>query len=149
LTRTPPAQVSGRLADSFEPSGEAAADMARIILADDHQMVREGLRSIIEGQPGMRVVAEASDGEMAINAVRRLRPDVIVMDINMLKMNGLEATRQIKAEFPEITVIGLSTQDDVKMALAMRKAGGSGYVSKEEAAEHLVVMITEALTKRM
>jgi signal transduction histidine kinase/CheY-like chemotaxis protein len=149
LTRTPPAQVSGRLADSFEPSGETAADMARIILADDHQMVREGLRSIIEGQPGMRVVAEASDGEMAINAVRRLRPDVIVMDINMPKMNGLEATREIKAEFPEITVIGLSTQDDVKMALAMRKAGGSGYVSKEEAAEHLVVMITEALTKRM
>lgn len=102
----------------------------RVLLVDDHQIMREGLRSIIEEQADLEVVAEAADGEMAIEAARQFHPDVVLMDVNMPKMNGLEATRRIKAEFPRITVIGLSMHGDRKMALAMEEAGVSAYLSK-------------------
>ncbi len=119
----------------------------RIVLVDDHQMVRQGLRSIIEGHPTLDVVAEVSDGQMAVQVARQLHPDVVLMDINLPKMNGLEATRLITAEFPDMTVIGLSMHDDPKMAQAMRAAGATGYVSKGEAVERLVDVIEEARLK--
>ena len=92
--------------------------------------MREGLRGIIEEQPDMTVVAEASDGCMAVNIAHAIRPDVIVMDVNMPKMNGLEATRKIKAELPHVRVIGLSLCNDHKIAGAMRQAGAEAYLSK-------------------
>jgi len=86
---------------------------------------------------------------MAIEAARQLRPNVIVMDVNMPTMNGLEATRRITAEFPEITVIGLSMNDDEKVILAMREAGATGYVSKTEAADKLVDVIEAARSAKI
>jgi DNA-binding NarL/FixJ family response regulator len=118
--------------------------MTRIVLVDDHAMVRDGLRSILEAHPDMCVEAEASDGQMAVDLARQLRPDVIVMDVNMPGMNGLEATRRITTEFPEITVVGLSMQDDVETAISMQKAGAIGLVSKGDAAGNLVQMIRNA-----
>lgn len=121
-----------------------AGSISRIVLVDDHQLVREGLRSIIEEKASFCVVAEASDGEMAIEVARELRPDVIVMDVHMPKVNGLDATRRITKEFPEIAVIGLSMLEDAMIVQAMREAGACGYVSKGEAAEKLVKVIEEA-----
>ena len=120
---------------------DAVGFVTRIVLVDDHALVRDGLRSILAERPDLCVVAEASDGEMAIEVARQLRPDVIVMDVNMPKMNGLEATRLITTEFPEITVIGLSMQDDAQTVLSMKKAGAIGLVSKGDVAEKLVQLI--------
>jgi signal transduction histidine kinase/ActR/RegA family two-component response regulator len=124
-------------APSAGPAGEgltylapAAGSKVRVLLVDDHQIMREGLRHIFEEQADLEVVAEASDGEMAVEAARQFQPDVVIMDVNMPKMNGLEATRQIKAEFPWITVIALSMHGDQKIAVAMREAGASAYLSK-------------------
>jgi len=132
-----------------EGQTEAVSIITRILLVDDHTLVRQGLRSILEEQPAFCVVAEASDGQMAIEAARQLRPNVIVMDVNMPTMNGLEATRRITAEFPEITVIGLSMNDDEKVILAMREAGATGYVSKTEAADKLVDVIEAARSAKI
>ncbi|WP_447987101.1 response regulator [Nitrospira sp. Nam74] len=119
----------------------------RILLVDDHQIIREGLRSIIEEQGDLEVVAEAADGEMAVEAARQFRPDVVIMDVNMPRMNGLEATRQIKAEFPQITVIGLSMHGDQQMALAMQEAGVSAYLSKGGSFDVLCSTIRNSITK--
>jgi signal transduction histidine kinase/ActR/RegA family two-component response regulator len=121
----------------------------RVLLVDDHQIMREGLRSIIEEQADLEVVAEAADGEMAIEAARRFRPDVVIMDVNMPKMNGLEAARQIKTEFPRITVIGLSMHGDRKMALAMQQAGVSAYLSKGGSFDILCSTIRSSLRQTL
>ena len=143
-----PSLMSERTERQRPATSDHAASLTRIVLVDDHQMVREGLRTIIEEHAALRVVAEASDGQMAIDVVRQWRPDVILMDVNMPKMNGLEATRRIVAEFPEITVIGVSMHDDDQMALAMKTAGAADYVSKGEAAEKLVGVIGGAKSAR-
>jgi signal transduction histidine kinase len=108
-----------------------------ILLVDDHRMVREGLRSIIEGHGDLEVLGEASDGCMAVEMARALRPEVVLMDVNMPRMNGIEATRLITAEFPEIKIIGLSMHDDEKIARDMQEAGASDYLSKGGAFETL------------
>ncbi len=148
LTNPSGARASDRAKGLLQPPTEAADYVTRILLVDDHRIVREGLRSILEEQAALRVVAEASDGHMAIELARQLRPHVILMDVNMPNMNGLEATRRIVAEFPEITVIGVSMHDDGQMALAMKAAGAADYVSKGEAAEKLVGVIREAMSAR-
>jgi PAS domain S-box-containing protein len=102
----------------------------QVLLVDDHQILREGLRSIIEGQDDLEVVAEAADGREALDLTHRLRPDIVVMDVNLPVMNGPEATRQIKAAFPTIAVIGLSVHEEDKMAQTMLDAGASAYLSK-------------------
>ena len=134
---------SGRLHE--RPRG-AAGLMTRIVLVDDHAMMRDGLRSILEAHPDLCVEAEASDGQMAVELARQLRPDVIVMDVNMPRMNGLEATRRITTEFPDITVVGVSMHDDAETALSMQEAGAIGLVSKGDAAGELVQMIRNART---
>ena len=131
-----------------EPT-EAAGFITRIVLVDDHALMRDGLRRLLEEQSGLCVVAEASDGQMAIELAQKLRPDIMVMDVNMPKMNGLEATRLITAEFPEIAIIGFSMQDDAKTALSMQKAGAIGFVSKGDAAERLVQMIGAARSAKI
>ncbi len=102
----------------------------RVVLVDDQRKIREGLRGIIEDTADMIVVAEASDGCMAVDVAHAIRPDVMVMDVNMPKMNGLEATRKIKEELPHVRVIGFSFYNDPKIAGAMRKAGAEAYLSK-------------------
>jgi len=120
----------------------------RVLLVDDHLMLRQGLRSIVDGVPHLEVVGEASNGLEAIDAVRVLKPDVVVMDINMPLMNGIEATRHIKKEFPNTAVIGLSVHEDTDMAQRMRAAGLSRYVTKESAVEDLCDAIDDVMRKR-
>ncbi|MGC3974766.1 MAG: response regulator [Nitrospira sp.] len=138
IAETQPHGISGPV------QAEAAPAVIRILLVDDHRMVREGLRSILEGHADLSVVGQASDGLEGIEAARRLKPDVVLMDINMPKMNGVEATRHLLAEYPQLIVIGLSMQTDQYTMEAMRKAGAVGYVSKAEAAGQLVGAIRTA-----
>ena len=114
----------------------------RVLLVDDHAMLRQGLRSLVEGYTHLQVVGEASNGVEAIDAVRQLRPDVVVMDINMPQMNGIEATRRIKEEFPETAVIGLSVQKGPQIEKVMTEAGVCAYLTKESAVEDLCTRLT-------
>jgi DNA-binding NarL/FixJ family response regulator len=109
----------------------------KILLADDHQIMRDGLRSLIEKQPGMEVVAEAENGRTAIKLTRKVKPDVIVMDINMPDLNGIDATRQIVGEFPGTKVVAFSMHADQQFVAGALKAGVSGYLQKDSAFEEL------------
>jgi two-component system NarL family response regulator len=109
----------------------------RILLADDHQMLRDGLRSILASEEGLEVVGEAGDGHTAVALARELRPDVVVMDIGMHGLNGVEATRLIKAENPRVKVLALSTYSDKRYVLSVLEAGASGYVLKASAFDEL------------
>jgi two-component system response regulator NreC len=109
----------------------------RILLADDHRIMREGLRSLLEKQPDTEVIAEAENGRTTLQMSRRFKPDVILMDIIMPDLNGIEATRQILAELPDIKVIALSMHSDKKFVVEMLNAGASGYLLKDTAFEEL------------
>jgi DNA-binding NarL/FixJ family response regulator len=109
----------------------------RIVLVDDHVMLREGLHAILEGQPDMEVVGEAADGLEAVRLVDQVAPHVVVMDIAMPGMNGLEATRRIKKAHPDCCVLVLSQYDDREYVLSVLKAGASGYVLKRSAGAEL------------
>jgi len=109
----------------------------RILLADDHRIMREGLRSLLEKQPGMEVIAEAENGRATVRLSRELKPDVVVMDIAMPDLNGIEATRQIIAESPGVKVAALSMLADTKFVREMHGAGASGYLLKDAAFEEL------------
>ena len=109
----------------------------RILLADDHRIMREGLRSLLEKQPDMEVIAEAENGRTTVRLSRELKPDVVVMDIAMPDLNGIEATRQIFAESPGVKVIALSMLSDTKFVREMLSAGASGYLLKDSAFEEL------------
>ena len=120
----------------------------RILLADDHGIVRSGLRSLLERDGGMEVVAEADNGREAVRLARECRPDVVVMDIAMPDLNGVEATRQIIADAPRIKVIALSMHADKRYVMEMLKAGASGYLLKDGAFEELAQAIRAALGNR-
>ena len=120
-----------------------------IIIADDHQMLREGLMSLLEKQPGMKPVAEAEDGRNTVRQVLKFKPDVVVMDVSMPDMNGIEATRQIKKEAPEVKVIGLSMHADKRFVTEMLKAGASGYLLKHCAFEELGLAIQSVAQNRI
>lgn len=109
-----------------------------IILADDHRMMREGLRTLLERQPGTSVVAEAEDGRQAVKLCIQLRPDLVLMDISMPELNGIEATRQITRAAPKTKVVALSMQTDRRFVADMLAAGASGYLLKDSAFEELV-----------
>ena len=113
----------------------------KVLIADDHQIVREGLRSMLEKEPGIKVVGEAEDGRKTLRMARELTPDVIIMDVAMPDLNGIEATRQIVAEFPTIKVIALSMHDDRRFVLNMIKAGAKGYQLKDSAFKDLAKAI--------
>jgi two-component system response regulator NreC len=110
----------------------------RILLVDDHAITREGLRSLIEKQADMEVIGEAKDGRKAVELVRELSPDVVITDITMTNLNGVDATRQIVREFPKIKVIALSIHSNRAFVADMLKAGASGYVLKECTFDELV-----------
>ena len=113
----------------------------RIVLADDHRMFREALRRLIESRPDLRVVAEASDGREAVDAVREHEPDVALIDLWMPELSGVEATRRIAAEDGGTRVIILTMHEDSAHARDALQAGAAGYVVKSEASEQLIEAI--------
>lgn len=113
----------------------------RIVLADDHKILRAGLRAMIVEQPDMEVVGEAENGRTAVNLTRELSPDVVIMDIGMPDLNGIEATRQIVAEVPSVKVIGLSMYSDRRYVAGLFGAGASGYLLKDIEFEELIEAI--------
>jgi DNA-binding NarL/FixJ family response regulator len=118
---------------------------ARILLVDDHQVLREGLRSLLEKQAGMEVVGEAGDGRTALLLVRELKPDLVIMDVNMEGMDGVDATRLITHDYPETKVLALSMYLRKTFVSEMFKCGASGYVLKENAFAEIVVAIETIL----
>jgi DNA-binding NarL/FixJ family response regulator len=120
----------------------------KVLIADDHQIVRESLRALLEKEPGISVVGEAGEGRTALRLARELLPDVIIMDVAMPDLNGIEATRQVMAEFPEIKVIALSMHNDRRFVLNMLKAGARGYLLKDCASQHLIKAIRLVLANK-
>jgi two-component system, chemotaxis family, CheB/CheR fusion protein len=135
---------SGHLSLSPQSSGLSSTRI-RVLLVDDHAMVRQGLRTVLDSYPDIEVVGEAADGEEAVTAADRLRPSVVVMDINMPRMNGIEATAHIKAHDPAVVVIGLSVQADAHSRSALLGAGAVALVTKEAAAEELYRTVRQFL----
>jgi len=118
----------------------------RILLVEDHAIVREGLCSLLEKQTGMEVVGEADEGRTAVDLVRQLLPDIVIMDITMPNLNGVDATRHIISEFPEIKVIALSIHSNRRFVTDMLRAGATGYVLKECLFDELVQAIQAVAT---
>ncbi len=110
----------------------------RILVADDHAAVRESLIQGLRYEANVEVVAEAGDGSSAVELTKQLMPDIVLMDISMPRLNGIEATRQISMQCPGVRVVGLSVHDSRQFANAMFRAGASGYVVKDGDIEELV-----------
>ncbi len=109
----------------------------KILLVDDHKILRDGICSIVKGYPDMEVVGEAADGRMALSLVEELSPDVVIMDISMPDINGIDVTRQINADHPKIKIIALSMHYNKQFVSEMFKAGASGYLLKDCAFDEL------------
>ncbi|MDK2745420.1 MAG: response regulator [Nitrospira sp.] len=120
----------------------------RVLLVDDHSMVRQGLRSLLEGYSDIEVVGEAADGQESLDYVEHLRPSVVVMDLNMPKMNGVDATAVIKSRYPQTIVLGLSVNAGHDNYAAMTQAGASALLTKEAAVDQLYDMIHQALAAK-
>lgn len=142
-------QESATSLSRSEPSVQGSAlhetPRIRVLLVDDHAMVRQGLRSILESYHDIEVVGEAADGTQSLVSVEQERPSVVVMDLNMPKMNGIEATAIIKSRYPEIVVLGLSVNAGDDNQTAMRQAGAAGLLTKEAAVDQLHDLIHQAL----
>jgi two-component system response regulator NreC len=120
----------------------------RILLADDHTLLRQGLHALIEEQPDMTVIAQAEDGRATVQLAAKLRPDIIVMDISMPGMNGMEATRQILTNDPGVKVLALSMHTDKRFIVEMLSAGASGYLLKDCAFEELICALHALANQR-
>jgi two-component system, NarL family, response regulator NreC len=110
----------------------------RVLLADDHRIMRDGLRALIERCDDMQVVAEAENGREALQMARKQQPDIVIMDISMPELNGIDAARQLLAEVKGVKVIALSMHSDRRYVEGMLRAGGSGYLLKDRAADELI-----------
>ena len=115
-----------------------------LLLVDDHQVVRTGLRMLLEGQPDMKIVGEADSGLQALEMARELSPNVIVMDLTLPDISGIEATKLIKEELPDIAIVALTIHEDEQYFFEMLQAGASGYVPKRAAPEDLITSIRAA-----
>ncbi len=118
----------------------------RILVADDHEIVRKGLRALLEGHSGWEVVDEAVDGREAVEKARRLEPDLVILDVSMPNLNGLEACRQIRKEVPATEVLILTIHDSEQLVREVLEAGARGYVLKSDAGRELVTAV-EAVRK--
>jgi DNA-binding NarL/FixJ family response regulator len=118
----------------------------RILIADDHELVRRGVRTLLEAEPGWKVVAEASDGQEAFEKAEETKPEIVVLDIGMPRLSGLETARRLKRTFPQIKVLMLTVHDSEHLAVEVLNAGARGYVTKSDTARDLVIAI-EALRK--
>jgi len=120
-----------------------------IIVADDHPLFRQSIRNVLEKQPDFQVVAEASDGEEAVKFAAELQPDVVLMDITMPKLDGLEATRQIKASYPNIAVLVLTIHSDDQHIISILEAGAAGYLTKSVFGEEVVQSVRGVVAGEM
>lgn len=139
--------TEGTLARGVFPSFVPTKTVGRasVLLVEDHAVVREGLRGVLEAYPDIQVVAEAADGEEAVAQAKAYEPDVVIMDINMPKLDGIEATRRIKVFLPQTIVIGLSVHQSSQVEPALLEAGGTAYLMKDAAAASLYETIQTAL----
>jgi DNA-binding NarL/FixJ family response regulator len=121
-----------------------------ILLADDHQIVRDGLKKLLEKHAAtLAVVGEAEDGRSAIRSARELKPDVVIMDVAMPDLNGIEATRQLIAESPDLKIVALSMHSERRFVTEMLKAGASAYLLKDCAFEELVTAIQTVVKRKI
>jgi two-component system, NarL family, response regulator NreC len=121
----------------------------RVLIADDHKIIRDGLKTLVEKESEMEVVAEAENGRETIRLAQKHNPNIVIMDVTMPDMNGIEATRKIREENSKIRVIALSMHSDRKYVLGMLEAGASGYLLKDSAFDELVEAIRQAADGRM
>ncbi len=115
----------------------------RVVMADDHVLVREGIRNVLDRHPNIDVVAEAGDGNEAVALTVELRPDVVLMDIAMPQLNGIEATRQIKEQCPGTAILVLTAYDDDHYVFALLEAGAAGYLLKSAHSDELVTAVQQ------
>jgi len=117
----------------------------RILIVDDHQIIRDGLRALLEQQPGYRVVGEASNGREALELARREEADVCIMDVSMPGLNGIDATARLAAQQPDLKIIGLSMHSDPPTVSRMLDAGAAGYVPKDSAFEEITQAVRSVM----
>ena len=129
------------LAPRPRPTLPSAARPIRVVLADDHQIVREGLIGLLAAAEDIEVVGQAADGQQAFEAAQLLRPDVVVMDVNMPRLGGVAATRLIVSQLPDVKVVGLSMHEEDTAGPAIKEAGAKSYVRKDAPTEHLLAAI--------
>jgi DNA-binding NarL/FixJ family response regulator len=118
---------------------------ARLLIADDHALVREGLRTMLSGEDDIQVIAEATDGKEALSSCRELLPDLVLMDVRMPVMDGLEATRRIKEEMPQVSVVMVTMHENPDYLFEAIKAGAAGYVLKDASGERLLGAVRRTL----
>lgn len=120
-------------------------DKIRILLAEDHKVVREGTRRLLESQEDFEVVGEASDGVEAVELAKKYKPQIIIMDVSMPRLNGIEATRQIKTLYPNMAILVLTGYDNDEYVFALLEAGAAGYLLKESSGEELIDAIRQVM----
>ena len=118
----------------------------KIVLAEDHTILREGLRALLEVDPGFEIIGEAQNGREAVRCVERLEPDLLLMDLSMPRMSGMDAIREIKNRYPEIKIIALTVHKTEEYLLTTLKAGADGYVLKDATHEELVMAIKNVMS---
>ena len=121
----------------------------RIVLADDHRLMRDGVKALLRREPGFELVGEAHDGLEALRLARELQPDVLVTDLAMPGMNGIEAIRRVRTEVPAVQVLCLSVHDEDRMVLAGIDAGAAGYVLKDSSFEELAQAIRKVVARQI
>jgi DNA-binding NarL/FixJ family response regulator len=131
-------------------AGEASTEktpsqVARLLIADDHALVREGLRTMFSGEDGIEVIAEANDGQQALTLCRELEPDLVLMDVRMPVMDGLQATKRIKQEMPKTSVMMVTMHENPDYLFEAVKAGAAGYVLKDASGERLLSAVRRTL----
>jgi len=117
------------------------SEQIKVLIVDDHPVFRQGLRDVLETDPNLNIIGEAADGEVALEIVPEINPDVILMDINLPTMNGLQVTRKIKGQFPHIKVIMITGYDDAEQVFHALRAGASAYCPKDITPEALIGII--------
>jgi len=135
----------GRFGETGTVGETERATPARLLIADDHALVREGLRTMLSGEEGIEVVADAHDGQQALNVCRDLEPDLVLMDVRMPVMDGLEATKRIKAEMPQVSVVMVTMHENPDYLFEAVKAGAAGYVLKDASGERLLGAVRRTL----
>ena len=125
--------------------GAELTQVARILIADDHALVREGLRTMLSSEDGLQVIAEAHDGHQALTLCRELDPDLVLMDVRMPRMDGLEATKMIKQEMPQVSVVMVTMHENPDYLFEAIKAGAAGYVLKDASGERLLGAVRRTL----